>query len=553
MKLENILELNQKIRFPKSKKKIKIALISNITVSIFKYFIEYNLKKKGLNVEVHVGEYNNLIQNAYKYKTFDIIVIFYEFINIYENFEKIKDVKNLIKIKKNFLKDLNLSLKILKDCPLTIVNDFNHFYINPKNKLIDKFIKASNNLNQFILNKKNTNIHIVKLNNFFKNFDINKFINKKNYQYSKTLYNSRFMQTYAEKITLPILSINGKPKKALILDCDNTLWSGIIGEDSNISKKKNWKLFQKVQKIYKNLKNKGFILCLCSKNNFKDVSNFFNTTKMPLKFKDFTIKKINWNNKVNNIKEISKELNIGLDSLIFIDDSSFEIGSVKKYLKNVDCIQVPKEDKDYLFEIENLEHDLSLLKQTREDKIRMKSYEQERKRISSKDNFKDINEYIKSLNIKINYKNNNKISIQRASQISQRTNQFNLTTIRYSENDIRKFVQNKNILITEISVKDKHGEYGITGSSIVFLNKKDKTASIDTFALSCRVLGRNVENEYLSWILKELKKIGIVKVYSEYVKSQKNDLVKNFYDLNKFKVILSNSTKRKYILDLKKI
>ena len=553
MKLENILERNQKIRFPKSKKKIKIALISNITVSIFKYFIEYNLKKKGLNVEVHVGEYNNLIQNAYKFKNFDIIVIFYEFINIYENFEKIKDVQNLIKIKKNFLKDLNLSLKILKDCPLTIVNDFNHFYINPKNKLIDKFIKASNNLNQFILNKKNTNIHIVKLNNFFKNFDINKFINKKNYQYSKTLYNSRFMQTYAEKITLPILSINGKPKKALILDCDNTLWSGIIGEDSNISKKKNWKLFQKVQKIYKNLKNKGFILCLCSKNNFKDVSNFFNTTKMPLKFKDFTIKKINWNNKVNNIKEISKELNIGLDSFIFIDDSSFEIGSVKKYLKNVDCIQVPKEDKDYLFEIENLEHDLSLLKQTREDKIRMKSYAQERKRISSKDNFKDINEYIKSLNIKINYKNNNKISIQRASQISQRTNQFNLTTIRYSENDIRKFVQNKNILITEISVKDKYGEYGITGSSIVFLNKKDKTASIDTFALSCRVLGRNVENEYLSWILKELKKIGIDKVYSEYVKSQKNDLVKNFYDLNKFKVILSNSTKRKYILDLKKI
>tara|TARA_B110001452_G_C15147760_1_gene399536 strand:+ start:179 stop:1003 length:825 start_codon:yes stop_codon:yes gene_type:complete len=274
---------------------------------------------------------------------------------------------------------------------------------------------------------------------------------------------------------------------------------------------------------------------------------------MPLKLKDFTIKKINWNNKVNNIKEISKELNIGLDSFIFIDDSSFEIGSVKKYLKNLDCIQVPKEDKDYLFEIENLEHDLSLLKQTREDKIRMKSYEQERKRISSKDNFKDINEYIKSLNIKINYKNNNKISIQRASQISQRTNQFNLTTIRYSANDIRKFVQNKNILITEISVKDKYGEYGITGLSIVFLNKKDKTASIDTFALSCRVLGRNVENEYLSWILKELKKIGIVKVYSEYVKSQKNDLVKNFYDLNKFKVILSNSTKRNYIMNLKKI
>jgi FkbH-like protein len=553
MKLENILELNQKIKFPKSQKKIKIALISNITVNIFKYFIEYNLKKKGLNVEVHVGEYNNLIQNAYKFKNFDIVVIFYEFINIYENVEKIKDIQNLINIKKNFLKDLNLSLKILKNCPLKIVNDFNHFYISPKNKLFNNFIKVTNNLNQFILNKKNSNIHIIKLNNFFKNFDLKKFINKKNYQYSKTLYNSRFMQAYAEKITLPILSINGKPKKALILDCDNTLWSGVIGEDSNISKKKNWKLFVKVQTIYKNLKKKGLILCLCSKNNFNDVRNFFNTTKMPLKFTDFTIKKINWNNKVNNIKEISKELNIGLDSFIFIDDSSFEIGSVKQYLKNVDCIQVPKKDKNYLFKIENLEHDLSFLKQTREDKIRMKSYEQERKRISSKDNFKNINEYIKSLNIKINYKNNNKISIHRASQITQRTNQFNLTTLRYSENDIRKFIKNKNILITEISVKDKYGEYGITGLSIVFVNKKDKTASIDTFALSCRVLGRGVENEYLSWILKELKKIGIVKVYSKFVKSQKNDLVKNFYDKNKFKVISSNSTKKNYVMDLKKI
>lgn len=551
MKLENILELSQKFKFPNSKKKIKIAIISNISVNIFKYFIEYNLKKRGLNSEVYLGDYNNLIQNSYKFKDFDVVIIFYEFINFVENLENIKDIKFFNKIKKEFLKDMSLSLKILKDCPLTLINDFNHFTVKSKHKLLKNFSKTCLEFNKFIEKKKSENFHVVKLNKFFQNFNINDFINKQNYNHSKTLYNSKFMQVYAEKITIPIMTFNGKPKKALVLDCDNTLWSGIIGEDKNICKKKNWVLFKKIQKIYKNLKLRGLILCICSKNNFKDVENFFKSNRMPLKFNDFTIKKINWNNKVNNIKEISKELNINLDSFLFIDDSSFEIGAVKKYLKNVDCFQVPKRDNQYLYEIENLEYDLSILKQTKEDKIRLKSYEQEKKRLYSREKFQNINDYIKSLNISIKYKSNSKITVQRASQMCQRTNQFNLTTMRHNESDIKKFVKSKNTLITEISVKDKYGDYGITGLSIVLIDNKNKTANIDTFLLSCRIIGRGIENEYLSWIIKKLKKIGVNKVYSKYVKTQKNELVKEFYDNNKFRIISSNSNKKDYFYNFK--
>lgn len=552
MKLENIIKFNKKIKFSNSKK-IKIALISNITANIFKYFIEYNLKKKGLNAEVHIGEYNNLIQNAHKFKNFDVVIIFYEFLNIFENLEKIRDIKILNRIKKNFLKDLNLTFKILKNCPLTIINDFNQLYFNKNHKFLNKFSDICDDLNKFISKKKINKFHIIKLNNFFQKFDLKKFIDKKNYHHSKTLYNSSFMQSYSEMISLPILSLNGKPKKALILDCDNTLWGGIIGEDTKINKKKSWKYFQKIQKIFKNLKKKGFILCICSKNNFKDVKDFFGNTKMPLSFSDFTIKKINWNNKVNNIKEISKELNISLDSFIFIDDSSFEIGAVNKYLTQVNCIQVAKNHENYLLEMQNLEYDLSLSNQTTEDQIRIKSYEQEKKRLSSKENFKDISDYIKSLNIKITFRKNNKISIKRAAQLCQRTNQFNLTTIRYNENDIKKFVKDKNILISEISVKDKYGDYGITGLSIIFVDKKNKSALIDTLILSCRIIGRGVEKQYLSWILKELRKNRLFKVYSKYIKTQKNEIVKNFYDLNQFRISSSNLNKKNYYKDLKKI
>lgn len=550
MKLEEVLELNRKIKFPNSKKKIKIAIISNISVHIFKYFIEYTLKKNGLNAEVHIGGYNNLVQNADKFKNFDVAIIFYEFLNISENIEKIKIKNNITKIKKIFLKDFNLALSILKDCPLILINDFNHFYISPKHKFTNFFEKTCNNLNKIILKKKN-NIHVVKINNFFKNFGIKKYIDRNNFQISKTLYNTAFMEEYAEKIKLPILSLNGKSKKALVLDCDNTLWDGIIGENRQANKKKNWKIFKKVQRIYKKLKKNGFILCLCSKNNFKDVSNFFKKKNMPLKFQDFTIKKINWINKVSNIKEISKELNIGLDSLIFVDDSQFEIGAVQKYLKDVDCIKVPSNKNNYLFRLEELENNLLPINRTKEDEIRIKSYDQEKKRVLHKNNFKNIDKYIKSLNIKITYNNNN-ISIKRASQLCQRTNQFNLTTKRYNEKNIKQFIKDKNILISTISIKDDYGDYGTTGLSIAFINQINKTATIDTFILSCRVLGRGIEKEYLNWIIKTLKKLKIEKIYSTYNKSEKNNIVKDFFNLNKFRIVTSTSNKINYYRNINK-
>ena len=548
MRLDEVLEFNRKIKFPKSEKKFKIGIISNITINIFKYFIEYELKKKGLNAEVYIGDYNNLVQNAYKYKNFDTVIIFHELLNISESFEKYKATNDLDKIKKFFLKDLKTSFNILQNCPLVLVNDFNYLSLRSNLKTSVKFEKICKNLNKFI-SRKNKNIHVVKISKFFKTFGIKKYTDKKNYKISKTLYNSKFMLEYAKKISFSILAQSGKSKKAIVLDCDNTLWNGVIGENKE-NKEKNWKVFKQIQFIFKRLKKKGFILCLCSKNNFKDVNNFFKKKNMPLKFRDFTVKKINWNDKVKNIKEISKELNIDLNSFIFVDDSSFEIGAVEKYLKGVDCIKVPSNINDYLFKIEDLENNLPTFTQTKEDKIRAKSYDQEKKRLLDKKNFENIDEYIKSLNIKTIFKQGNKISTNRAYQLCQRTNQFNLTTKRYNENQIKKFVKNKDVLISTISLKDNYGDYGITGLSIVFINRKTTIATIDTFILSCRIIGRGVEKEYLDWIIKSLKKMNISKIYSVYIKSEKNEIVRNFYDLNKFKIISSTSKKKDYLKNI---
>ena len=354
------------------------------------------------------------------------------------------------------------------------------------------------------------------------------------------------------------MSANGVAKKAIIFDCDNTLWGGIVGEDGEDAIElspdtSNGVIFQEIQYIALSLTQKGIILGLCSKNNSQDVDDVIsNHPNIILRDKDIAIKKVNWCDKVTNLKNISAELNIGLDSIVFVDDSPFEINLVKEQLPEVTILLVPQKLYEYpkmLRDNLGLFYDLS---HTNEDSNKTEMYKVQELREREKNNskFSTIDDYLTSLKICMTIYKNEDSLVPRIAQITQKSNQFNLTTKRYTENQIRNMMISPYYDIYSFSVKDKFGDSGVTG--ICIINKKNTDVKIDSFTISCRVIGRNIEYVFMDYIVNSLSKNDIVYVKSSYYRTNKNDQVKNFYDNCSFDLIYSNDLEKEYHLSLNK-
>ena len=353
------------------------------------------------------------------------------------------------------------------------------------------------------------------------------------------------------------MAINGKSKKALIFDCDNTLWKGVLGEEgfNNIemsSETKDGAIFKEVQSIGLSLVNKGILIGLCSKNNANDVDEVLSNHKdMVLRDNHITIKKVNWSDKVSNLIEISKELNIGLDSIVFIDDSDFEINFIKEQLPQVTVLRVPDKLHNYpamLRENLNLFYRPS---NTAEDKGKTKMYKEQKQREDQKSKFSSLSDFLVSLKLKIKIFKNEKSLISRMSQMTQKTNQFNLTTKRYSETEIENFIKSKNSDVYAFSVDDKFGSSGVTGLCVLS-NKKDQKIQIDSFLMSCRIIGRNIEYVFIDYIIEQLKIDGFTSLTSKFISTIKNKQVLNFFENCNFDLINQNGSCKNYFLSLSK-
>lgn len=328
-------------------------------------------------------------------------------------------------------------------------------------------------------------------------------------------------------------------KKCLVLDCDNTLWGGIIGEDDisgiNLSKDEYpGKYFYDFQLNIKSLLDRGYILAIASKNTRLDVLQVFREhPDMVLKESDFVSMKINWTDKATNIKEIAKDLNLGLEHFVFIDDSDFECGLIRSQLPEVSVLQVPKKlcDLPQILEKSNLFNSLT---GSTEDSNRTKMYQDEQIRTNHSNNFSSMTKYIKSLDIEYDIHEVTKDEILRVSQLTQRTNQFNLSTKRYTELDIEYFIESDNYRIFSLCVSDKFGGLGLTGVAIFEL-RNDSEASVDTFLMSCRILGRGIENTFLKECAEMLKKEDVHNISAVYVPTKKNaqtyEFFKNYGDI----------------------
>ena len=512
---------------------MKYYIFRNSTVELF-----FN------NFEATYSDYGDVLNCEQNH---DRYIFFYNFLNK-------TNVDLIISEIKSYREMIDLILSNIPEnklfIPFTLERTSKLNFDNSDNR-IDRAIFDFNNY-LYRLESENSNIKTIKLQDFYDKFPLNDRINWKYYFISKMEMNPAYLSSFNTWFTNQIRSIELKRKKCLVLDLDNTLWGGVLGEDGvdgiQIGNTYPGNAFLFFQQAILELKKQGVLLTVCSKNNEDDVFDLWNKhSDILLKKKDFVICKINWNDKAANILEISKELNIGIDSIVFVDDNPTERELVKKSLPELTVPDFPLEP--YLlaqFYNEILTDFFSVHSLTEEDLNKSTQYSNNFSRKKFENNFNDINKFISELEIVLSIEEVNDSNISRFAQMTQKTNQFNLTTKRYTDSDINSFRENS--LIYGLRVKDKFGDNGITALAIISI--EDNNAYIDSFLLSCRILGKRIEYEFMKYILLKLKKIGLKKVYAKYIRTNKNIQTINFYDKLDFKISLSSNELKEYFLNL---
>lgn len=336
-----------------------------------------------------------------------------------------------------------------------------------------------------------------------------------------------------------INSLNGRFKKCVIIDLDNTTWGGIIGDDGieniQVGNLGIGKAFTEFQYWIKKLKNRGIIVAVCSKNNESVAKEPFEKhPDMVLHLDDISVFIANWENKVDNIRKIQSVLNIGFDSMVFLDDNPFERNIVRENISEICVPELPDDPTDfleYLYSL-NLFETISF---STDDLLRTKLYQIEDERTITQQKFTNEDDFLVSLNMLSIIEPFNKFNSPRVAQLSQRSNQFNLRTIRYTEAEIEQISKNRDNFTFAFTLADKYGDNGLI--CVVILNKENsQTLFIDTWFMSCRVLKRGVEDFVLNSIVNFAKENHYLYIKGEYIPTVKNKMVEFHYQNLGFKM-----------------
>lgn len=563
MKYTEILAANKEYFQNVKSPKYTIGILSNITINSLKDILEYQCLKNNINPIVEIGNYDNIVQDSFIFNNKELVLIFYDSLNIFENLEDFFESGDLAFYDNLLLKctnELDLMFNNLSNTASVIINTFSPYGFVSSATNITKIEKFCNELNFYLRKNAPKNISIINIDRILVNNGIVNNIDFRFFHSSKAPYTIEFFKNYVNEIEFVLFKNTGKLKKAIVFDCDNTLWKGVLGEDGiegidMSSSSKIGKYFNLVQRIVSFLGKKGVIIGLCSKNNEDDVLEVLRSHKdVFIREDDLVIYKINWNDKASNILEISRELNVGLDSILFVDDSSFEINLIADELPEVATLQVPSKLYLYPNALLNIVYKYFNLDVTLEDINKTSMYKQQFLRLQEKKIHKDIDQYLSSLEIEIKIDKDIIKQVERICQLTQKTNQFNLTTKRYTEVQIEKFINSDFYHVFSLSVRDKFGDNGITGLCIIeqFVENGLIIFSIDTFLLSCRIIGRNIEFVFLDQIIDYFKQYELYEIRSSYIPSNKNMQVANFYEKSNFTLLASLSEGDFYRLDFEK-
>ncbi|MDR1916272.1 MAG: HAD-IIIC family phosphatase [Synergistaceae bacterium] len=341
-------------------------------------------------------------------------------------------------------------------------------------------------------------------------------------------------EAIADEIAVIWRAMHGARRKCLALDLDNTLWGGVIGElgidGIHLDKVGSGSRFYDFQSRIRELKESGVLLAVLSKNNMDDaLGGIDNHPDMLLRSNDFVAIKSNWSPKSQNLRALAEELNIGTDAFVFIDDNPLEREAMRIALPDVATPDFPSDSSKLEEFIAGVAHQYFLqVQNTAEDAIKTEQYAAEARRQGERHAYASIDEYLRSLDMVLSIEGLNAHNLPRASQLTNKTNQFNLTTYRYSEAELQSVMNSPDYRAYVGELKDRFGDYGKVIFCIVYLTGNE-TALIDTFLMSCRVMERGVERAFIRAVERDLLSIGVKTVLAQYIRSAKNSVASDFW------------------------
>ena len=377
------------------------------------------------------------------------------------------------------------------------------------------------------------------------------FYSKKMWYVGSMPYSIKGIDALNSLIDTYVSAIKGRKKKCLALDLDNTLWGGVIAEDGTdgilLSNHKEGARYYDAQKLLKKMKDQGVMLSIISKNNLFDVEPVFNHPFMVLKKSDFVDAAINWDSKAENIRKMAERLNIGLDSFVFLDDNAAEREEMKARRPEVATVDFPKDTSLLPDTIRKIYNDYFLsLETTAEDAKKTEMYRAEAERKEIRASATTVEDYLKKLEMTLSVHKMRAEEENRVVQLINKTNQFNVTTKRYGAEDLHELLKEADIFTARVS--DRYGDEGLV--VVLIVKYSGDTAMIDSFLMSCRVMGRKVEDEVLAILKDYLNSKSVKKICAEYVKTAKNAPVENLFDRLGFSCLSSGADKKEYAADV---
>ena len=544
---------------------IKVALVGDTATQFLATAIKGMGVERGYNIDLFEAEYNQ-VERQFMDPTSDIYEFDADFIVVFQSTHKLGERHSQLPIEQQLtLADDRIDF-LTSICENPALAQKKIIYFNYPEIEDTVFGSYANKVtSSFSYQIRKLNYELMNLSQQFPNLficDIAGLQNKfgRDFMFATNVYVSTEMilsvdiLPYVASRVMDIVSaIKGQFKKCLILDLDNTVWGGVIGDDGLEGIRLGHELgigkaFTEFQMWVKKLKQRGIIICVASKNNEETAKEpFVKHPDMVLRLEDIAVFQANWETKVDNIRTIQQILNISFSSMVFLDDNPFERNMVRENILGITVPELPQDPGDYLEYLYSLNL-FETASYSNADKDRTKQYQVEAKRVSLSKTFTNEADYLKSLNMVSHVSGFTKFNTPRVAQLSQRSNQFNLRTVRYTEADVKAYADDPSIIDLSFTLEDKFGDNGLIAVIILKPQGKD-TLFVDTWFMSCRVLKRGMEYFTLNVIVERAKSAGYKKIIGEYIPTPKNKMVENHYKSLGF-ISIEDSVTAQYMLDI---
>ena len=546
--------------------KYKIAVLGDTATQLLTTAVKGEAVARGLALDIYEAEYNQ-IERQLLDPTSDLYQFDASIVIIFQSTHKLCEYHSLLAADKQELVAEERQTFLTSICENPAFADKKIIYFNyPEiedtvfgsyaNKVEASFSFQVRKLNYelMLLSKQYSNLFICDIAGLQNLFGRQFMFSPNVYMSTEMVLSVNALPYVASRVVDIIGAIRGQFKKCLILDLDNTVWGGVIGDDGLEGIELGHglgigKAFTEFQMWVKKLKQRGIIICVASKNNEETAKEPFEKhPDMVLKLDDIAVFMANWETKVDNIRAIQGILNIAFDSMVFLDDNPFERNMVRENIPGITVPELPEDPGKYLEYLYSLNL-FETASYSQADKDRTRQYQVEARRVSLAKTFTNEADFLKSLDMVSTVSGFTKFNTPRVAQLSQRSNQFNLRTIRYTEADITSMAENSDVIDLSFTLEDKFGDNGLI--AVVIMKKQDdETLFVDTWFMSCRVLKRGMENFTLNTMVECAKKRGYKRIIGEYLPTPKNKMVEQHYSNLGFAPLEVASEGAKYVLNV---